>query len=122
MDSGIFLREESEEIQIGVSRSMKRDMTFSPYIAGEGYTVMADVKKVLKFDEWNSFSITAVGGHYTATLNGTNVLDFHSQHPPAEGAIGFQLHPATRVKIEYRNLEVQKLSCLSFWRRLQLWR
>ena len=32
VDSGIFLRSENDQIQIGISGSLKRDLTGSPYI------------------------------------------------------------------------------------------
>ena len=41
VDSGIFIRTENEQIQIGESGSLKRDMTCSPYIPGKGYPVEA---------------------------------------------------------------------------------
>jgi hypothetical protein len=37
VDSGVFIHKESEQIQIGISSSLKRDMTCSPYVAGKGY-------------------------------------------------------------------------------------
>ena len=40
IDSGIHLRN-SDQIQIGISGSLKRDMTCSPYIPGKGYPVEA---------------------------------------------------------------------------------
>ena len=40
IDSCIHLRN-SDQIQIGISGSLKRDMTCSPYIPGKGYPVEA---------------------------------------------------------------------------------
>ena len=37
VDSGIFVRDVKEQIQLGISGSLKRDMTGSPYISGKGY-------------------------------------------------------------------------------------
>ena len=42
IDSGIFIRSEKQQIQIGESGSLKRDMTCSPYIPGKGYPVEAE--------------------------------------------------------------------------------
>ena len=42
VDSGVFLRDSKEQIQIGISGSLKRDLTASPYIDGKGYPVEAD--------------------------------------------------------------------------------
>ena len=57
IDSGIHLRN-SDQIQIGISGSLKRDMTCSPYIPGKGYPVEAkNVKKLLQAKEWNQIKI-----------------------------------------------------------------
>ena len=65
IDSGIHLRN-SDQIQIGISGSLKRDMTCSPYIPGKGYPVEAsDVAKLLKAKDWNKVKIRAVGPNYT---------------------------------------------------------
>ena len=48
VDSGVFLRGENDQIQIGISGSLKRDMTASPYIPKLRYPVEAkDVAKIL---------------------------------------------------------------------------
>ena len=64
IDSGVFLRTEKQQIQIGVSGSLKRDMTCSPYIPGHGYPVEAEeakgtkgVKTLMKIDDWNTLKI-----------------------------------------------------------------
>ena len=36
VDSGVYVRNSREQIQIGISGSLKRDMTGSPYISGKG--------------------------------------------------------------------------------------
>ena len=61
IDSGIHLRN-SDQIQIGISGSLKRDMTCSPYIPGRGYPIEAkNVAKFLKAKDWNKMKILAVG-------------------------------------------------------------
>ncbi|MFD0893717.1 DUF1080 domain-containing protein [Luteolibacter ambystomatis] len=108
IDSGVFIRQEGDQIQMGISGSLKRDMTCSPYIAKTGkYPVEADVKDVFKDGEWNKFVITAKGSHYVVTLNGKQVLDYTSQTSIAEGPIGFQVHPNVEMKVEFRNLDVK---------------
>jgi len=64
VDSGFFLRNFDDQIQIGISGSLKRDMTGSPYIASKGnYPVEAEgVPTLLKEGEWNHMKITARGG------------------------------------------------------------
>ena len=79
VDSGIFIRDEREQIQIGISGSLKRDMTASPYIAGKGYPVEAEgVVKLLESKEWNTLTIVAKGDRYVVWLNGELVLNYES--------------------------------------------
>ncbi len=67
VDSGIFIRNDKEQIQIGISGSLKRDMTCSPYIVGKGYPVEAEgIPDLLKVDGWNTLRIQARGNHYTS--------------------------------------------------------
>ena len=61
IDSGVHLRNE-DQIQIGISGSLKRDITASPYIPGKGYPVEAEgVKDLLKLDDWNHMRIEVRG-------------------------------------------------------------
>lgn len=110
IDSGVFLRTENDQIQIGTSRSLKRDMTGSPYIGTTGkYAVEAhDVKSTLKEGEWNHFSISAKGSHYVVTLNGKQVLDYTSDTAAKEGPIGLQVHPGVDMTIEFKNIDLVK--------------
>jgi hypothetical protein len=111
IDSGVFLRTEVDQIQIGVSGSLKRDLTCSPYISKTGkYPVEANVKDILKPGEWNAFSITAQGNHYLVSLNGKQVLDYTSETGVPEGPIGLQVHPGVEMIIEFRNLDVKPLA------------
>jgi hypothetical protein len=108
IDSGFFLRSEVDQIQIGISGSLKRDMTCSPYIAKTGkYPVEAKgIKEALKIGDWNHVKITVTGNVYTIELNGTKVLDYTSETSVPEGPIGLQVHPGVDMQIEFRNLTV----------------
>ena len=78
-DSGVFLRNAKEQIQIGISGSLKRDMTASPYIAGKGYPVEAEgVAELLKAKDWNLLRIEVRGMEYIAHLNGKKVMTYVS--------------------------------------------
>jgi hypothetical protein len=104
IDSGIFIRNNKEQIQIGVSGSLKRDMTASPYIPGKGYPVEAkDVKKLLKMKDWNTLKIRAVGNKYTSWLNGKEVMNYTSASAAKEGPLGIQLHGNRTMMLTYRN-------------------
>lgn len=111
IDSGIFLRHENEQIQIGTSRSLKRDMTGSPYIGSKrGYPQEASgVKDLLKSGEWNRMKIVAKGNTYTVTLNGTQVVEFVSETAKESGPVGLQVHPGVKMKVEFREVTVDPL-------------
>ena len=110
VDSGVFVRDSKEQIQIGISGSLKRDMTASPYIAGRGYPVEAKaVKELLKLSDWNSMTIVAIGKNYTVWLNGSHVMSFDSSSAIEEGPVGIQLHGNTEMAIDYRDIRLAEL-------------
>jgi hypothetical protein len=110
VDSGFFLRNETDQIQIGISGSLKRDLTASPYIAGKGYPVEAQgVAKLLKPKAWNAMTIVAKGGEYTVWLNHHRVMTYASQTASKRGPIGIQLHAGKPMAIAFRNLRLAEL-------------
>jgi Domain of Unknown Function (DUF1080) len=111
IDSGFFLRNESEQIQLGVSRSLKRDMSCAPYIGKKGiYPVGAvGVNDLLKMGEWNQIKITVKGKKYIVVLNGKQVLDYTTDEVLEEGPIGLQVHQGVVMQIMFRNLKVKSL-------------
>lgn len=111
VDSGVFIRSDKEQIQIGISGSLKRDMTASPYIAGKGYPVEASgVANLLDEDGWNDMTIVAKGPHYTVWLNGAFVMNYTSDSGFEEGPVGIQLHGNRDMEIDYKNLRIAKLN------------
>lgn len=110
IDSGIFIRTEKQQIQIGESGSLKRDMTCSPYIPGKGYPEEAvKVKDLLKMDDWNTIKIKAKGSVYTMWLNGEEVLTYDSDTAIEKGPIGIQLHPGRDMHIDYKNIKLAEI-------------
>jgi hypothetical protein len=110
VDSGIFMRGKHDQIQIGESGSLKRDLTGSPYIPGKGYPVEAEgVAELLKPDDWNSMTIVAMGPTYTVWLNGKLVLNYTSKTSKKRGPIGIQLHPDRDMAIDYRDIRIAEL-------------
>tara|TARA_B110000196_G_scaffold217584_1_gene186895 strand:+ start:74 stop:673 length:600 start_codon:yes stop_codon:yes gene_type:complete len=109
VDSGVHVRNQ-DQIQIGISGSLKRDMTCSPYIPGKGYPVEAkNIKKLLKAKGWNTMRIQAVGKEYTVWLQGKKVMTYKSDSAIAEGPLGIQLHGGRNMGIDYRKLKLAKL-------------
>ena len=107
VDSGVFIRTVKEQIQIGESGSLKRDMTASPYIAKKGYPVEAEnIKTLLKHNDWNTIKIRAIGKTYTAWLNGEKVMTYKSETAIKKGPIGLQLHPDRDMSIRFRKIKI----------------
>jgi hypothetical protein len=113
IDSGIFMRGESPEnaqIQIGISGSLKRDMTGSPYVPKKGYPVEAEgIKELLKMDGWNTIKAMAMGDSYKVWLNGKEVMNYTLENANLEGPIGIQLHPGREMTIQFKNILVARL-------------
>lgn len=110
VDTGIFMRNAHDQIQIGISGSLKRDMTGSPYIPGKGYPVEAKgVKELLKLKDWNSMTIVAIGKNYSVWLNGKKVMSYESESAIEEGPVGIQLHGSRDMACDYRNIRIASL-------------
>ena len=116
-DTGIHLRTEKQQMQIGISGSLKRDMTCSMYIPGKGYPKEAQVpgaeekgvKGLLKIDDWNKVKIEAKKDRYRIWLNGKLVFEYTSGKAPEKGPIGIQLHGGKVMRAEFKNLKVTEL-------------
>lgn len=109
IDSGVHVKGD-DQIQIGISGSLKRDMTASPYIPGKGYPVEAEgVKELLKREDWNHLRIEVRGTEYAVSLNGKKVMTYRSESGKEKGPIGLQLHGDRDMAIDYRNLKAGAL-------------
>ena len=75
-----MLRKPELQLQIGVSRSLKKDMTCSFYTGGKDkYPVAGQAKgleKLLKPDAWNKIRLEAKGDTFTVWLNGEQVTRY----------------------------------------------
>ncbi len=109
VDTGIFLRSEKDQIQIGISGSLKKDVTGSPYIPGKRYPVFADIDGVIKPGDWNHIKVKVVDTTYTVWLNGTEVMTYTSEDLPAKGPVGLQLHPGNTMAVDYRNIKLAEI-------------
>ncbi|MCM8538565.1 MAG: DUF1080 domain-containing protein [Lentisphaeraceae bacterium] len=108
-DSGVHIRNK-DQIQIGISGSLKRDMTTSPYIPKKGYRKESvGVKELLKPRDWNSMKIKAVGPVYTIWLNGKQVNEYTSTTAIEKGPIGLQLHGNRNMEIHFKDIELIEL-------------
>lgn len=111
VDTGIFLRDDKEQIQIGESGSLKRDMTALPYIpALKGYPVQVDTAvKVLDKSGWNTLKVEVVGSSYTTWLNGEKIMTYDSNTIVPAGPIGLQVHPGREMEVSFRNISLKEL-------------
>lgn len=105
IDSGIMLRSPELQLQIGVSRSLQRDMTCSFYTgtyppAGQGQGVAG----LLQPGDWNTIRLQALGSLFNIWLNGALVTEFPDTHYGQSAPIGLQIHPGLAMKVEFRNL------------------
>ncbi len=114
IDSGVMLRQPELQLQIGISRSLKRDMTCSFYTNGkEKYPEAGqakDLAKYLKPGDWNKIRLQAKGATFTAWLNGEKVVEYTDARYPNPFAIGLQIHPGLKMKIEFRNIRLKDLN------------
>jgi 3-keto-disaccharide hydrolase len=110
IDSGIMLRKPEIQLQIGTSRSLKRDMTCSFYVGKypeEGQAKGKD--ELLKPGEWNKIRLEAKGDTYTVWFNGKKVTEYTNPAFKDAGPIGLQIHPGLKMKVEFRNIGARAL-------------
>ena len=113
IDSGIMLRQPELQLQIGISRSLKKDMTCSFYTNGkEKYPEAGQAKNLEKFlkpGDWNKIRLQAQGDTFTAWLNGEKLVEYRDSRFPNPYPIGLQIHPGLVMKIEFRNIRLKDL-------------
>ena len=68
------------------------------------------VKQILKPDDFNAYSIKAVGKHVTIKLNGTTTVDGDFPKMPDTGIIAWQLHSGGPMEVTFRNIKFTDLS------------
>jgi len=110
IDSGIMLRRPEIQVQLGVSRSLKRDMTCSFYTGRypeEGRAGRAG--DLLRPGDWNHIRVEARGDTFTVWLNGEQVSRYTDPTYAAAGPIGLQIHAGLAMKVEFRAIRVAAL-------------
>ena len=110
IDSGFMLRKPEVQVQIGVSRSLKRDMTCSFYVGN--YPDEAQAKRageLLKPGDWNRIRVCAKGDTFTVWLNGEQVSQYVSPKYADPAPIGLQIHAGLSMKVEFRDLRALEL-------------
>jgi hypothetical protein len=110
IDSGIMIRKPELQVQIGVSRSLKRDMTCSFYNGKYPEEARAErAAELLKVGEWNRLRVEARGDTFTVWLNGEQVSQYKSVAYAEPAPIGLQIHGGLVMKVEFRDLRALAL-------------
>ena len=110
IDSGIMLRKPEIQMQIGVSRSLKTDMTGCFYLGSYPEAGQAKERaKLLKPGDWNHFKIIAKGDTFKVFINGTEAVTYQNAKFAGPGPVGLQIHAGLDMKIGFRNLKVKDL-------------
>lgn len=113
IDSGIEFRKPSIQLQLGVSRSLKRDMSGSFYVGKVGYPIAGQAKEAASLihpeGEWNSFRLLAKGSTFTVWINGKKAAEYTDNKFSGASPLGLQIHGGLKMKVEYRNLRAAVL-------------
>ncbi len=107
IDSGVMLKRPKDQIQIGISGSLKRDLTAAPYIPGKGYPTESKAAiAAVKPAGWNTLRITVTGNTYKTWLNDVEGITYTSETAIARGPLGLQLHAGKDMSISFRNIRI----------------
>ena len=121
-DSGVFARGASHQVQIGVSRSLKIDLTaciYAPKDKAGSYPAKSDkVAAVHKLGEWNKLRIIVRGKQIQTYLNDEAFVDYEGKTIAKEGPIGLQLHAGVHMKMLFKNIQMKDLSASADWKPL----
>jgi len=110
IDSGIMFRKPELQLQFGVSRSLKTDMTGSFYTGK--YPEPGRARKLteaFKPGEWNKVRLVARGDTFTVWVNDIKTTEYTDPHFSAAAPIGLQVHPGLKMEVEFRNLKIKEL-------------
>jgi Domain of Unknown Function (DUF1080) len=113
-DTGIEMRKPKIQLQLGVSGSLRVDMTGSFYTGGKPAYPEAgqakEAKTLLKPEgEWNTFRIQAKGDTFTCWINGQKASEYTDAKFSGAAPLGLQIHGGVEMKCEYRNLKIAEL-------------
>ena len=114
VDTGVEMRKPHLQLQLGVSGSLRVDMTGSFYTGGKPAYPEAgqakDAKKLLRPEgEWNTFRIQAKGDTFSCWINGTKASEYTDAKFSGAAPLGLQIHGGVVMKCEYRNIRIAEL-------------
>lgn len=112
-DSGLFLRGMSHQVQIGISRSLQKDLTgciYAPIDNQGSYPGQTDkVETFHRVGEWNHLKVILKGNRIQTFLNGEPFVDYRALNLVSEGPIGLQLHGGVHMDIKFRNVRIREI-------------
>ena len=111
IDSGVEMRKPDLQLQLGVSRSLKRDMTGSFYVDSKiKYPEAGQAKIAAQLmhpeGQWNTFRLEAKGADFTVWINGQPASHYTDGKFSGAAPLGLQIHGGLKMKVEYRNLRI----------------
>jgi hypothetical protein len=114
VDTGIEMRKPKIQLQLGISGSLRVDMTGCFYTGGQTAYPEAgqakDRKNLLKPEgQWNTFRIQAEGDTFTCWINGQKASEYTDSKFSGAAPLGLQVHGGVVMKCEYRNLKIAGL-------------
>ena len=112
VDTGVMLRSPELQLQMGISGSLKRDMTGSFYVIGGGYPENGqarEAEKYLKAGDWNKFRLEARGTTFHVWINGQKLVEYSEPKFSGAAPVGLQVHPGREMKVEFRNIRLAEL-------------
>lgn len=112
-DSGVFVRGDGHQVQIGISGSLNIDLTACIYAPADKkgkYPAQSDkVAAFNKVGQWNHLRVIVTGKRIQTFLNGEPIVDYEGIAVNDEGPIGLQLHPFQHMKLAFRNIKLKVL-------------
>jgi hypothetical protein len=114
VDTGLEMRKPNLQLQLGISGSLRVDMTGSFYTGGKpAYPEAGQAKEARALmkpeGEWNTFRIQAKGDTFTCWINGTKAAEYTDPKFSGAAPLGLQIHPGVPMKCEYRNVKIAEL-------------
>ena len=114
VDTGLEMRKPNLQLQLGISGSLKVDMSGSFYTGGKPAYPEAgqakEAKTLMKPEgEWNTFRIQAKGDTFTCWINGQKASEYTDPKFSGPAPLGLQIHPGVEMKCEYRNIKIAEL-------------
>ena len=114
VDTGVEMRKPRLQLQLGVSGSLRVDMTGSFYTGGKpAYPEVGQAKNAKELlrpeGEWNTFRIQAKGDTFTCWINGKKASEYTDKKFNGAAPLGLQIHGNVVMKCEYRNIRIAVL-------------